>query len=53
MQDIIKKKTKAVENYRPSGHCRIGFKSKSVIVFSVLECYLVVKYFIFLEFSSW
>ena len=28
MQDVVKKKTKAVENYRPSRHCRIGFKLK-------------------------
>ena len=26
LQDVVKKKTKAVENYRPSRHCRIGFK---------------------------
>ena len=34
------KKTKAVENYRPSRNCRIGFKSKSVM-FSVLTCYVI------------
>ena len=41
MQDVVKKKTKAVENYRPSRHCRIGFKSKvSDVMFSVLTCYV-------------
>ena len=34
VQHVVKKKTKAVENYRPSRRCRIGFKSKSVM-FSV------------------
>ena len=38
VQDVVKKKTNAVENYRPSRHCHIGFKSKSVM-FSVLTCY--------------
>ena len=38
VQDVVKRKTKAVENYRPSRHCRIGFKSKSVM-FSVRTCY--------------
>ena len=38
LRDFVKKKTKAVENYRPLRHCRIGFKSKSVM-FSVLTCY--------------
>ena len=40
VQDVVKRKTKAVENYRPSRHCRIGFKSKSVL-FSVLTCYVI------------
>ena len=40
VQDVVKKKTKAVETYRPSRHCRLGFKSKSVI-FSVLACYVI------------
>ena len=46
VQDVVKKKTKAVENYRPSRHCRIVFKSKVSDVFSsyVLR-YLVDKYF--------
>ena len=39
VQDVVKKKTKAVEN-RPSIHCRIRFKSKSVM-FSVLRCYFI------------
>ena len=38
VQDVVKKKTKAVENYRPSRHCRVGFKSTSVM-FSVLMGY--------------
>ena len=38
VQDVVKKKTKAVESYGPSRHCRIAFKSKSVM-FSVLTCY--------------
>ena len=38
VRDVVKKKTKAVENYRPLRHCRIGFESKSV-TFSVLTCY--------------
>ena len=38
VQDVVKKKTKAVENHRPSRHCRVGFKSKSVM-FSFLTCY--------------
>ena len=38
VQDVVKKKTKVVENYRPSRHCRIGFKSKSVM-FSVFTSY--------------
>ena len=38
VQDVVKKKTKAVEDYRPSRHCRIGFKSK-LVMFSVLTCY--------------
>ena len=42
VQDVVKKKTKAVENYRPSRHCRIGFKSKSVML-----RYLVDKYFMY------
>ena len=48
VQDVVKKKTKAVENYRPSSHCRIGFKSKVSDVFSsyVLR-YLVDKYFMY------
>ena len=47
MQDFVKKKTKAVENYRPSRHCHVGFKSKSVM-FSVLVLrYLVDKYFMY------
>ena len=48
VQDVVKKKTKAVENYRPSRHCRIGFKSKVSDVFSsyVLR-YLVDKYFMY------
>ena len=38
VQDVVKEKTKAVEIYRPSRHCSIGFKSKSVM-FSVLTYY--------------
>ena len=46
VQDVVRTKTKEVENYRPSRHCRIGFKSKVSDVFSsyVLR-YLVDKYF--------
>ena len=40
VQDVVKRKTKAVENYRPSRHCHIGFKSKSVM-FSVLTRYII------------
>ena len=40
VQDVVKKKTKAVEKYRPSRHCRIGVKSKSVML-SVLTCYII------------
>ena len=48
VQDVVKKKTKAVENYRPSRHCRIGFKSKVSDVFSsYLLRYLVDKYFMY------
>ena len=36
MQDVVKMKTKAVENYRQSRHCRIGFK-----LFSILTCYVI------------
>ena len=39
VQDVVKKKTKAVEKYRPSRHCRIGFKSNSVM-FSVFTSFL-------------
>ena len=38
VKDVVKKKTKVVENYRPLSQCRIGFKSKSVM-FSVLTFY--------------
>ena len=44
-QDVVKKKTKAFENYRPSRHCCIEFKSK-LVMFSVPKCYLVDKYFV-------
>ena len=40
VQDVVKKKTKAIEKYRPLRHCRIGFKSKSAM-FSVLTCYVI------------
>ena len=49
VQDVVKKKTKAVENYRPSRHYRIGFKSKVSDVFSfyVLRYFIVDKYFMY------
>ena len=40
VEDVVKNKTKAVENYRPSRHCSIEFKSKSVM-FSVFTCYVL------------
>ena len=40
VQDVVKKKTKAVENYRPSRHYSIGFNSKSAM-FSFLTCYAI------------
>ncbi len=47
VQDVVKKKTKAVENYRPSRHGRIGFKSKSVMFLALKICiYLSDKYFV-------
>ena len=48
VQDVVKKKTKAVENYRPLTRCRIGSKLKSVIFFSfyVLR-HLVEKHFMY------
>ena len=41
VQDVVKKKTKAVDNFRPSRHCRIGFKSTKSVMFSVLKCYII------------
>ena len=48
MQDVVKKKTKAVEAVNTLPACRIGFKSKVSDVFSsyVLR-YLVDKYFMY------
>ena len=38
VQDVVKKKTKAVENYQSSRHCCIGFKSQGFQFLRVTIC---------------
>ena len=38
VQDVVKKKTKAVERYRPSRHCYIGLKSQGFQFLRVTIC---------------